>query len=175
MGIRKLSTAELGVRLPETMQNLPRVEVVFILEDIRSMHNIGSIFRSADAFGVQSLYLTGITARPPHRDIQKTALGATETVKWSYHESIVETIESLKKSGYQILALEQVENPLWLGEWNPDDAGKYAIILGNEVTGVSQEALDFCENAIEIPQSGNKHSLNVAVAAGIVMQFFHGK
>jgi tRNA G18 (ribose-2'-O)-methylase SpoU len=142
--------------------------IVVVLDNIRSMHNVGSVFRTADAFRIEAICLCGYTPHPPHRDIQKTALGATETVNWLYYATTKEAIEDLKKFDYTVLAIEQVEGSESLDQFTNTDR-KLAIVLGNEVEGVDAEALAICDGCIEIPQLGMKHSLNISVAAGIVL------
>lgn len=146
-----------------------KIPVVVVLDNIRSMHNVGSVFRTADAFLLHSICLCGYTPRPPHRDIHKTALGATETVHWEYHESAVEAVKSLKTSGHHVFAVEQVAQSIPLQQFEVDKYPKLAIVFGNEVSGVSEEVLPLCDGCLEIPQLGMKHSLNVSVAAGIVL------
>lgn len=149
--------------------------VAIVLDNIRSMHNVGSVFRTADAFLVNSICLCGYTPRPPHRDIHKTALGATETVRWNYYTTTAEAVAGLKQEGYAIWAVEQTEGSRMLDKlnWSTLTANgarqKVAVVFGNEVSGVDDEVLKFCDGCIEIPQSGMKHSLNVSVAAGIVL------
>ncbi len=145
-----------------------KVPVIAVLDNVRSMHNVGSVFRTADAFLLSSVFLCGYTPVPPHREINKTALGATETVYWKYFSTTAEAVEQLKKDGYEIWAVEQVHDSIMLNEieWSGDE--KLAIIFGNEVHGVEEEILRLCKGSIEIPQSGMKHSLNISVAAGIV-------
>ena len=149
-----------------TAEKLP---VVMLLENIRSMHNVGSIFRTADAFLAEGIYLCGYTPRPPHRDIHKTALGATDTVTWKYEEKTSDALTFLKSAGYQIVAVEQVAESVPLQQFKLNSAEKVVLIFGNEVQGVSEEALQYCDCCIEIPQFGMKHSLNVSVAAGMVL------
>lgn len=144
-------------------------ELVVVLDNVRSLNNVGSFFRTADAFAIRALHLCGITPLPPHRDIHKTALGAELSVAWSYFASTIEAIDALKKEGFTILAVEQVEGAVMLQDFSPEPSQKYALVFGNEVFGVAQQALDACDGAIEIPQGGTKHSLNVAVAAGVVL------
>jgi tRNA G18 (ribose-2'-O)-methylase SpoU len=143
--------------------------VVVVLDNIRSMHNVGSVFRTADAFLLQGIYLCGYTPQPPHRDINKTALGATETVGWKYYQQTVEAVKQLKEEGYKIFAIEQVEESIMLGKFSVDEIEKIAVVFGNEVSGVEQEVIKLCDGCIEIPQLGMKHSLNISVAAGIVL------
>jgi 23S rRNA (guanosine2251-2'-O)-methyltransferase len=139
------------------------------LDNIRSMNNIGSVFRSADAFAVEAIYLCGITAQPPHREIEKTALGATDSVQWKYFENTIAAIEDLKAKAYHICAIEQVANSVSLAQLTIDKELKYALIFGNEVMGVDQQAINQSDICIEIPQFGTKHSFNIAVTAGIVL------
>ena len=145
-----------------------KIPVVIILDNVRSMNNVGSVFRTADAFLLEAIVLCGYTPRPPHRDIQKTALGATETVRWSYEENITSAVQKLKQEGYRICAVEQTEGSTSLVDWSILPEEKWALILGNEVEGVQDAALALCDAVVEIPQSGMKHSLNISVAAGIV-------
>jgi 23S rRNA (guanosine2251-2'-O)-methyltransferase len=140
-----------------------------VLDNVRSMHNVGSVFRTADAFLLSRIWLCGYTPRPPHRDIHKTALGATETVEWKYAERTVEAVKALKEEGYKIFAVEQVEKSIPLHEFSSENAGKIAVVFGNEVSGIDAEVLKLCDGSIEIPQFGMKHSLNISVAAGIVL------
>lgn len=146
-----------------------KLPVILLLENIRSMHNVGSIFRTADAFLAEAIYICGYTPRPPHRDIHKTALGATDTVTWKYVEKTADALAFLKSAGYQILAVEQVSESIPLQQFKLKSADKIVLIFGNEVQGVSEEALEYCDGCIEIPQFGMKHSLNVSVAAGMVL------
>ena len=152
----------------EEFREIPKHSFVFILDDIRSRNNVGSIFRTADAFRATKMYLCGLTGTPPHRDITKTALGADESVEWEQCPDLLQLIERLKSDGYQIVALEQAEDSTKLHEFQPDLNKKYAFILGNEVFGVKEEAIAQCYICLEIPQFGTKHSLNVAVSTGIV-------
>jgi 23S rRNA (guanosine2251-2'-O)-methyltransferase len=149
------------------MQKTGTLPVLVILDNVRSMHNVGSVFRTGDAFLVEGICLCGYTPRPPHRDIQKTALGATDTVPWTYKESIKEAIEECKTAGRKVWAVEQVQGSLPLQDFAPTES--IALVFGNEVEGVSKETLALCEGAVEIPQWGVKHSLNVSVAAGVVL------
>lgn len=166
--MRKLQLHELGRMSVSEHRLSPKIPVVLVLDNVRSQHNIGSIFRIADAFRFEAVYLCGITATPPSREMQKTALGATESVPWKYYKDTGSAIDELKKSGYTICAIEQAEGSTALNRFNlPVDKG-IAIIFGNEVNGVSQKIIDVCEFCVEIPQHGTKHSLNVAVSAGIV-------
>ncbi len=171
--MRKLSMSELGRQSIEEFSVSAKIPIVAVLDNIRSLNNIGSFFRTADAFGIEALYLCGITATPPHRDIHKTALGATESVAWKYFPSVVEAILSLKQDGYRVVCIEQTDEskPLWSFEFDQPTA----LIFGNEVDGVSDEAISACDLALEIPQSGTKHSLNVSVCGGIVLWHCYAK
>ena len=143
--------------------------IVVVLENVRSMHNVGSVFRTADAFRVEKIYLCGYTPRPPHRDINKTALGATETVAWTGHEDGLSAIGALKEQGYSVYAIEQVHNSISLESFNYQAGDKIAVVFGNEAEGVSEELIAATDGCIEIPQFGSKHSFNISVAAGIVL------
>lgn len=167
--LRKKSMDELERLATEDFREAEKFPLVLILDDVRSMHNVGSVFRSADAFRVQAIALCGYTPCPPHRDIQKTALGATETVAWAHFPSATDAIAHYRAKGFRALALEQVHGSLSLPAFKPGKDEAIALVLGNEVEGVSEEALALCDGAIEIPQFGSKHSLNVSVAAGIVL------
>ena len=165
--MRKLTTDELN-RLDKTHYALvEKTPIIIILDNIRSLSNVGAFFRTADAFRIEALYLCGITACPPHREIHKTALGADETVSWRYFETTEAACQQLKEDGYRIYAIEQIEGSVPLQEFKFEPHTAY--ILGNEVEGVGEEALPYCDGAIELPQEGTKHSLNVSVCAGIVM------
>ncbi len=165
--MRKLTMPELNRMNLTDYHNVTKIPVIIVLDNVRSMENVGSFFRTADAFRIESIYLCGITARPPHREIHKTALGADESVDWKYFETTAEACEHLKASGYRIFAVEQVVGSIMLNDFQAPE--KSAYIFGNEVEGVDDEALKYCEQAIEIPQEGTKHSLNVSVSGGIVM------
>lgn len=173
MKIKK--NTDLNRKTVEEFRDSEKIPVVVVLENVRSMHNVGSVFRTADAFLVSGIWLCGYTPRPPHRDIQKTALGATETVEWHYTATTVEAIEHLRADGYSIFAIEQVEKSIPLHEFSFKDFDKLAVIFGNEVTGVDPEVLKHCDGSVEIPQFGMKHSLNISVAAGIVLWELAGK
>ncbi len=161
--------AELGRKSVNEFKQSGKIPIVVVLENIRSMHNVGSVFRTADAFLLQHIYLCGYTPQPPHRDIHKTALGATETVAWTHFKNTKDAIALLKNSGYTIYAVEQTEGSQLLNQLHFDSNQKTAVIFGNEVDGVSPEALQLCDGSVEIPQWGMKHSLNVSVAAAIVL------
>lgn len=143
--------------------------VVVVLDNVRSMHNIGSVFRTADCFAVEKICLCGITAQPPHREIEKTALGATQSVSWEYFASPLQAVKQLRTEGYRIVAIEQAENSTMLNEFNVVDGEKYALVFGNEVNGVSEEVMNNLDQCIEIPQFGTKHSFNIVISAGIVL------
>jgi 23S rRNA (guanosine2251-2'-O)-methyltransferase len=165
---RKLSMEELGRMNPAEFKDAEKTPAVFLLDRVRSMNNVGSVFRTADAFRFEAIYLCGITPQPPHREIQKTALGATETVAWKYEPSATEAVKTLRQQGYVIVCAEHVEFSVSLedAKFSADD--KYVIILGSEVDGVNQDLIDLADFCVEIPQAGTKHSLNVSVAAGII-------
>ena len=165
--MHKLSMDELNRISKEDFERAEKLPIIIILDNIRSLSNVGAFFRSADAFRIGELVLCGITACPPHREIHKTALGADETVRWRYYESTEAACQALKSEGYRIFAVEQVEDSVPLQDFKFEPNTAY--ILGNEVEGVSEEALPYCEGAIELPQAGTKHSINVSVCAGIVM------
>jgi tRNA G18 (ribose-2'-O)-methylase SpoU len=167
--MRKLENNELDRKTIADFKDAKKTPLIIILDDIRSLNNIGSVFRTADAFLIEKIYLCGITATPPNKEIHKTALGATETVAWEYAENILEVIKNLKQENTEIYAIEQVENAVFLQDFKVDTSKKYALIFGNEVFGVSQSAIENCNGTIEIPQLGTKHSLNIAVSAGIVI------
>jgi 23S rRNA (guanosine2251-2'-O)-methyltransferase len=160
---------ELPRKNKSEFQEAEKLPVILLLENIRSMHNVGGIFRTADAFLAEAIYLCGYTPRPPHRDIHKTALGATDTVKWKYTEHPVDAVKSLKSAGYKIVGVEQVAASTPLQQFKLESGEKMVLIFGNEVEGVSEEVLTFCDGCVEIPQFGMKHSLNVSVAAGMVL------
>lgn len=165
--MRKLTTDELHRISKEAFEQADKTPIIIILDNIRSLSNVGAFFRTADAFRIKELFLCGITACPPHREIHKTALGADETVKWRYFDTTEAACEVLKAENYKIFAVEQVEGSIPLQKFSFEPNTAY--ILGNEVEGVSEGVLPFCEGAIELPQEGTKHSLNVSVCAGIVM------
>lgn len=166
---KKLQNEELNRISADEMKLAEKVPVTIVLDNIRSLNNIGSVFRTADAFLMEQIYLCGITATPPHRDIQKTALGATETVNWKHFNSTLEAIELLKHQGYKIAAVEQTENSTFLNEFNINKNEKWALVFGNEVSGVDQVVINCCDVVVEIPQFGSKHSLNISVSAGVVL------
>ncbi|MHB1179048.1 MAG: RNA methyltransferase [Daejeonella sp.] len=173
--MRKLKLDELGRVGIEEFKKQDKLPVVVILDNVRSMHNIGSIFRTSDGFAVEKICLCGITAQPPHREIEKTALGATQSIDWSYYRNVTDAVKELKGLGYKIIAIEQAENSIQLSDHQPDRSEKYALIFGNEVQGVSDEAMKVIDACIEIPQFGTKHSFNIVVSAGIVLWDFFSK
>ena len=166
---RKLKNEELNRISVDEFKSTQKTPIIIVLDNIRSLNNIGSVFRTADAFLIEAIYLCGITAQPPHREIQKTALGATETVEWNYFNSTTEAIAKLKSNDYKIAAIEQAENSIMLNDFELNKNENLAIIFGNEVKGVEQEAIDLSDTVIEIPQFGTKHSLNISISAGIVI------
>ncbi len=170
--VRKVANEELGRLSVEEFQQAPKLHLAVVLDNIRSMNNVGSVFRTADAFRISRIILTGITAQPPHREIQKTALGATESVDWIYVEEVTDAVKQLKNEGFEIIALEQTTPVKALGEFEADPAKKYALVFGNEVFGVNENVVRMADHCVEIPQEGTKHSLNVAVSAGIALWEF---
>lgn len=166
---RKLKITELNRISMEEFKEADKLPLIIVLDNVRSLHNIGSVFRTSDAFRIECIYLCGITATPPHPEMHKTALGAEFTVDWKYADNAVEAVDNLKKEGYAVYSVEQAEGSVMLNELTLDKNGKYAVVLGNEVKGVQQEVIDHCQGCIEIPQYGTKHSLNVSVTAGIVI------
>ena len=165
--MRKLKITELNRISIEEFKEADKLPLVVVLDDIRSLHNIGSVFRTADAFRIECIYLCGITATPPHPEMHKTALGAEFTVDWKYVNNAVETVDNLRSEGYVVYSVEQAEGSIMLDELTLDRSKKYAVVMGNEVKGVQQEVIDHSDGCIEIPQYGTKHSLNVSVTAGI--------
>ncbi|WP_269221762.1 RNA methyltransferase [Flavobacterium sp. IMCC34518] len=167
--MRKLENSELERKSIEDFKKSKKTPLILVLDDIRSLHNIGSVFRTADAFLIEKIILCGITATPPNKEIHKTALGATETVSWEHQENVLDVITNLKKENITTLAIEQVQSAVFLQDFKVNKDQKYALIFGNEVYGVAQEAVAICDGCIEIPQLGTKHSLNISVSAGIVV------
>lgn len=167
--MRKLLNEELGRPTLEECATQDKLPVVIVLDNVRSAQNVGSFFRTADAFGIGRIALCGISATPPNREIHKTALGAEQSVEWSYHPTTLECIESLRQEGYHIIAIEQIEGATMLNNFRAESTERYALVFGNEVDGVDQAVADIVDGAIEIPQVGIKHSLNVSVSAGILM------
>ena len=166
--MRKLTMDELGRLSPEQMRQRRKMPVVLVLDNVRSALNVGSAFRTADAFALEKIYLCGITATPPHREILKTALGAHESVSWEYAEAASEVVKRLRGEGWQVLAVEQAEGSIPLHEFEVEMSGRYALVFGNEVNGVSDPVMQLVDGCLEIPQFGTKHSLNVSVSVGIV-------
>ena len=172
---KKLKLEELGRIDVETFKKTEKIPLVVILDNVRSMHNVGAAFRTADAFLVEKIILCGITPKPPHREIHKAALGATESVDWQFYENVKEAVIDLKTLGYEVLGIEQTTNSVMITDFEIDKTKKYALVLGNEVDGISDEILTDLDVCLEIPQLGTKHSLNVSVCGGIVMwEFFKG-
>ena len=167
--MRKLRNNELGRISVSTFKKTPKTPIIVVLDNIRSLNNIGSVFRTSDAFLVEKIYLCGLTAKPPHRDIHKTALGATESVDWEYKKDTQTLVNDLKNQGVKVAAIEQVENSIMLDKFVPEPNKKIAIIFGNEVKGVQQEVVSESDYCIEIPQIGTKHSLNISVSCGVVL------
>jgi 23S rRNA (guanosine2251-2'-O)-methyltransferase len=170
----KLKLDDLKRATVDEFKKQEKLPVTVILDSVRSMHNVGSIFRTSDGFAVERICLCGITAQPPHREIEKTALGATQSIDWTYFENISQAINELKAEDYEIIAIEQASNSIMLNEFEPSQK-KYALIFGNEVNGVSEEAMQLIDRCIEIPQFGTKHSFNIVVSAGIVLWDFFNK
>ena len=167
--MRKLSMEELGRKSVEEFKQSDKTPVIIVLENIRSAYNVGSVFRTSDAFLVEAIYIIGYSAKPPHKEIKKTALGAEETVEWQYFKSSAEAIDELRAKGFNIYAAEQTEGSYKLNAISIESDEKIAVIFGNEVTGVEQSTIHLCDGCIEIPQLGMKHSLNIATAAGVVL------
>lgn len=170
--MRKLKITEMNRLTPEAFRESKKIPLIVVLDHVRSLNNVGSVFRTSDAFRVEAIYLCGITARPPHPEIHKTALGAEESVDWIYFEDTHLAVDKLKNEGYEVCAIEQAHGSIMLGKLLLDNTKKYAVVLGNEVKGVQQSVVDNCNYCIEIPQYGTKHSLNVSVTAGIVIWDF---
>jgi 23S rRNA (guanosine2251-2'-O)-methyltransferase len=173
--MRKLKLDELNRATVTEFKDQDKLPVVVVLDNVRSMHNIGSIFRTSDGFAVERICLCGITAQPPHREIEKTALGATQSVNWTYHNDTTQAVDELRNLGYQIIAIEQAENSTMLHDFAPLPNEKYALIFGNEVNGVGDDVMQKIDTCIEIPQFGTKHSFNIVVSAGIVLWDFFAK
>ncbi|MCD7971754.1 MAG: RNA methyltransferase [Candidatus Azobacteroides sp.] len=173
--MKKLKITELNRLSVEEFKSVPKIPLVVVLDNVRSLNNIGSVFRTSDAFLVRAIYLCGISSTPPNAEIHKTALGAEFSVDWKYFEHTLDAIEALKKEDYYIFSIEQADKSLSLDELIVNKSKKYAVVLGNEVKGVGQEVVDVSDNCIEIPQYGTKHSLNVSIAAGIVIWEFFQK
>ncbi len=166
---RKLKICELNRLSKEEFKSIPKTPLVLVLDNIRSQHNIGAAFRTADAFALEKIVLCGICATPPSPEIHKSALGAEDSVEWEYREDCTEAVKALKENGYTIISVEQTENSTMLNDFVPTEGVKYALVFGNEVKGVQQEVVDISDSVVEIPQFGTKHSLNVSVSIGIVI------
>ena len=173
--MRKLKNEELDRLTAEGFKAAEKTPVVVVLDNVRSMNNVGSAFRTSDAFLIEKICLCGITARPPHRDINKTAIGATETVAWEYFETTSQAVAALQADNFQVVAIEQAEDSTMLQDFTPTSSGKYAFVFGNEVFGVEQEVVDVADVVVEIPQFGSKHSLNISVTMGIVLWDYMSK
>lgn len=173
--MRKLKNSELNRLSITGYKHAEKLPVTVVLDNVRSLYNIGSVFRSSDAFLIEKICLCGITAQPPHRDIHKTALGATETVSWKYYPQTLQAIEELKSEKYTLIAIEQTDKSLPLTRFKPIPDQRYAVIFGHEIRGVDQGIIDRCDMSIDIPQFGTKHSLNISVSAGIVLWYLHSQ
>ncbi|SEB19544.1 RNA methyltransferase [Pedobacter hartonius] len=173
--MQKLKTTDLNRVGIEEFKEQKKLPVVVVLDNVRSMNNVGSAFRTADGFAIEKMILCGITAQPPHREIEKTAIGATQSVNWEHYDETLEVIRKLRHEGYEIIAIEQAVESIMLNTFKPDTAKKYALIFGNEVNGVSEEVMAEIDKCIEIPQFGTKHSFNIVISAGIVLWDFYAK
>lgn len=173
--MKKLKLEELGRISVEEFKQAEKLPVVIVLDNVRSLHNVGSAFRTSDAFKLERIFLTGITGKPPHREIEKTALGATASVEWEYAEKTEDALKRLKKEKYTIIAVEQTAESVSLDDFHPQPRAKYCLVFGNEVHGVSEDAIALADVAIEVPQQGTKHSLNISVCLGIVTWEFYKK
>ena len=167
--MRKLKNSELGRKTVEEFKQTNKTPIIVVLDNIRSLNNVGSVFRTSDAFLIKKIYLCGITATPPNKEIHKTALGATESVEWEYVENTVDLVENLQAENVKVLSIEQAENSTMLDTFTPETNQKYAVVFGNEVKGVQQEVVSASDMCIEIPQLGTKHSLNISVSCGVVL------
>ena len=173
--MRKITNQELGRPSAEEFATMEKMAVTVVLDNVRSAQNVGAFFRTSDAFAVEKVVLCGITATPPSREIHKSSLGAEFTVAWEYYNATTEAVAALKEQGYTVLAIEQVEGAAMLDKLEVDTTKKYALVFGNEVLGVDQAVVDICDGAIEIPQAGTKHSINVSVCGGVVLWKFFEK
>ncbi len=173
--MRKLRNDELNRLTVDEFKKADKTPIVVVLDNIRSFNNVGSAFRTADAFRIKAIYLCGITAKPPHREIHKTALGATESVDWKYFSKTEDAVTKLKSLGYIIISVEQVDNSIKLNNFTPQSNKKYALVFGNEVKGVTPNIINISDHCIEIPQIGTKHSLNITVSLGIIIWDFYSK
>lgn len=167
--MRKLKNSELGRKTVEEFKQTNKTPIIVVLDNIRSLNNVGSVFRTSDAFLIEKIYLCGITATPPNKEIHKTALGATESVDWEYVENTMNLVEKLQTENIKVLSIEQAENSTMLDTFTPETNQKYAVVFGNEVKGVQQEVVSASDMCIEIPQLGTKHSLNISVSCGVVL------
>jgi len=167
--MRKLSLKELGRISVEEFKKIEKLPIAIVIDNIRSALNVGSAFRTADAFAVEKIYLLGISAQPPHREILKTAIGATDSVDWEYHKDDISLKKALERDKFKLIAIEQAEKSTLLSDFMPKKAERYALVFGNEVSGVSQSLMDIADDCLEIPQFGTKHSLNISVSVGIVI------
>jgi 23S rRNA (guanosine2251-2'-O)-methyltransferase len=170
--VKKTKNEDLGRKSIGEFKEANKLPVIVVLDNVRSLNNVGSIFRTADAFLCEAVYLCGITGQPPHREIEKTALGATESVSWKYFSSTISAIDELKAAGYEIAAIEQAEGGIFLDDFKVESRKKYAIVLGHEMHGVNDDVMEKADISIEVPQQGTKHSLNIAVCAGVVVWEF---
>lgn len=173
--MQKLKTTDLNRVGIDKFKEQEKLPVVVILDNVRSMNNVGSAFRTADGFAIEKIILCGITAQPPHREIEKTAIGATQSVEWIHYPETLDALHELKKEGYEIIAIEQADESIMLNTFKPEQDKKYALIFGNEVNGVSDEVMAEIDKCIEIPQFGTKHSFNIVISAGIVLWDFYAK
>lgn len=171
--MRKLKNSELNRKTVQEFRETRKSPVIVVLDNIRSLNNVGAAFRTSDAFLIEAVYLCGITARPPHREIHKTALGATDSIHWEYYENTLDAVAKLKETGYTVVSIEQAEESLSLPEFAPLDEEKYALVFGHEVKGVQQAVVDESDFCIDIPQYGTKHSFNISVSVGIVLYHFY--
>ena len=170
--MKKLRTIEMQRLSVDEFKQAEKLQLIVVLDDVRSMHNVGSVFRTGDAFRIEAVYLCGITSTPPNAEIHKTALGAEDSVEWKYFDTALEAVEALKSNSYEVYSVEQAHGSTMLQEFTPIYNNRYAVILGNEVKGVHQEVIDASDGCLEIPQFGTKHSMNVSVTAGIIIWHF---
>ena len=171
--MKKLKNSQLERKTIDEFKQSKKLPIVIVLDNIRSLNNIGSVFRTSDAFLIKKICLCGITATPPHRDIHKTALGSTDSVDWEYFEDTKDAVQNLKDEGYTIISIEQADKSVKLPDFKPEKAGKYALVFGHEVTGVDQNIVSISNYCLEIPQYGTKHSFNISVSAGIILYHFY--
>lgn len=173
--MRKLRNSELERLTVDKFKESEKNPLIIVLDNIRSANNVGSVFRTADAFLLETIHLCGVTATPPNKDIRKTALGASESMEWKYFENTIDSVKELQQNGYTVIPIEQVEKSTNLLDFSPEKGKKYAFVFGNEIKGVEQDVIDLCETCIEIPQYGTKHSLNISVSAGVLIWDFFQK